>query len=190
MLTMVFDPSIALLQYYVHKKSWSSVVPDFIHYISVLLELRAIAAKSDSGVKGSLHQLVVTMLWHTVYLSLTLVVPILAQEAACYAPNGDLANNETFVPCNKLGVEQAGVFSSCCALDGPLKERDTCSSSGLCINRQGQPRRGFCTDKSWKSKACVHVCMDFEVRGIKQRALHNFTADDVWLNRAAAMSPA
>ncbi|OLN96434.1 hypothetical protein CCHL11_00678 [Colletotrichum chlorophyti] len=79
-----------------------------------------------------------------------------AQGASCYAPNGDLANNETYVPCNKLGINQAGVFSSCCALDGPPEQRDICSSSGLCINRQGQPQRGFCTDKTWKSKACVH----------------------------------
>ncbi|OHX00959.1 hypothetical protein CSPAE12_00313 [Colletotrichum incanum] len=88
---------------------------------------------------------------------LGLIARVLAQEASCYAPNGELANNETYVPCNKLGINQAGVFSSCCALDGPPAQRDICSSSGLCINRQGQPQRGFCTDKTWKSKACNHT---------------------------------
>ncbi|KAK1989819.1 hypothetical protein LX36DRAFT_465588 [Colletotrichum falcatum] len=94
-----------------------------------------------------------------------LVARVLAQEAACYAPNGDLADNETYVPCNKLGINQAGVFSSCCALDGPAEQRDICSSSGLCINRQGQPQRGFCTDKTWKSKACNQVCTDAATGG-------------------------
>ncbi|TDZ23969.1 hypothetical protein Cob_v003413 [Colletotrichum orbiculare MAFF 240422] len=91
-----------------------------------------------------------------------LAVGVTAQEAKCYAPNGDLANNETYVPCNKLGINQAGVFSSCCALDGEPSQRDICSTSGLCINRQGQPQRGFCTDETWNSKACVHVCMTDE----------------------------
>ncbi|KAF6842756.1 hypothetical protein CMUS01_02749 [Colletotrichum musicola] len=92
--------------------------------------------------------------------ALSLVAGVAAQEATCYAPNGDIADNHTYVPCNKLGINQAGIFSSCCALDGPVEERDICASSGLCINRQGQPQRGFCTDKDWKSKACVQVCMD------------------------------
>lgn len=106
------------------------------------------------------------MLASLLMAALGLAARVLAQEAACYAPNGDLANNETYVPCNKLGINQSGVFSSCCALDGPPDQRDTCSSSGLCINRQGQPQRGYCTDRTWKSKACNHVCTDVQVRGV------------------------
>jgi len=98
-------------------------------------------------------------------VALSLVTRVLAQEAACYAPNGDLADNQTYVPCNKLGINQAGVFSSCCALDGPAEQRDICSTSGLCINRQGQPQRGYCTDRTWKSKACNHVCTSIETGG-------------------------
>ncbi|KAK1989143.1 hypothetical protein LZ30DRAFT_776311 [Colletotrichum cereale] len=105
------------------------------------------------------------MLVSLLAVGLGLTTRVLAQEAACYAPNGDLADNETYVPCNKLGINQAGVFSSCCALDGPPGQRDICSSSGLCINRQGQPQRGFCTDKTWKSKACNHVCTKVENGG-------------------------
>ncbi|KAK1494124.1 hypothetical protein CCUS01_13791 [Colletotrichum cuscutae] len=101
-----------------------------------------------------------------VVLSLSLYsLGVLSQEASCYAPDGTLADNETYVPCNKLGINQAGVFSSCCALDGPPEQRDICSSSGLCINRQQQPQRGFCTDKTWKSKACNHVCTDIQTGG-------------------------
>lgn len=105
------------------------------------------------------------MLVSLVVVALGVTVRVFAQEASCYAPNGDLANNETYVPCNKLGINQAGVFSSCCALDGPPDQRDICSSSGLCINRQGQPQRGYCTDKTWKSKACNHVCTDIQTGG-------------------------
>ncbi|OBR13190.1 hypothetical protein CH63R_01916 [Colletotrichum higginsianum IMI 349063] len=105
------------------------------------------------------------MLASLLMAALGLAARVLAQEAACYAPNGDLANNETYVPCNKLGINQSGVFSSCCALDGPPDQRDTCSSSGLCINRQGQPQRGYCTDRTWKSKACNHVCTDVQTGG-------------------------
>ncbi|WYZ39775.1 hypothetical protein EsH8_IV_000116 [Colletotrichum jinshuiense] len=105
------------------------------------------------------------MLVSLLAVALGLSLRVFAQEASCYAPNGDLANNETYVPCNKLGINQAGVFSSCCALDGPPEQRDICSTSGLCINRQGQPQRGFCTDKTWKSKACVHVCVDAQSGG-------------------------
>ncbi|KAF6836219.1 hypothetical protein CMUS01_05476 [Colletotrichum musicola] len=97
--------------------------------------------------------------------ALGLATKVLAQEQACYAPNGDIADNSTYIPCNKLGINQVGYFSSCCALDGDVEEQDVCSSSALCINRQGKPMRGFCTDMTWKSNACVPVCMDEESGG-------------------------
>ncbi|KAK8091300.1 hypothetical protein PG994_000805 [Apiospora phragmitis] len=88
-------------------------------------------------------------------LALGLVSCITAQEVACWAPDGKTeANNNTYVPCNKLGIQQDGIFSSCCALDGPAEKRDTCSSTGLCNGFDRRLRRGFCTDKTWKSKAC------------------------------------
>jgi hypothetical protein len=83
-----------------------------------------------------------------------------AQEVPCYAPDGKtVAPNDSFVPCNKLGVTQRGVFSSCCLLDGEPDNRDLCATSGLCLNR-GIVRREYCTDPSWTSPACVKLCVD------------------------------
>ncbi|GAW14076.1 hypothetical protein ANO14919_034680 [Xylariales sp. No.14919] len=85
-----------------------------------------------------------------------------ADEVRCWAPDGKtLADNETVVPCNKLGIQQDGVYSSCCRLDGDLGQRDYCTTSGLCLSTlDGVLRREYCTDKSWKSPACVNVCTD------------------------------
>lgn len=81
-------------------------------------------------------------------------------QVTCFAPDGvTVADNETYVPCNKLGITQQGVHSSCCRLDGPAQDRDLCASTGLCIN-DGIIKRGYCTDKTWKSPACVNVCTD------------------------------
>ncbi|KAI0021547.1 hypothetical protein F4780DRAFT_737812 [Xylariomycetidae sp. FL0641] len=83
-----------------------------------------------------------------------------ADEVACYAPDGvTLGNNESFVPCNKLGITQTGVYSSCCRLDGDPAQRDLCATTGLCLNG-GVIYREYCTDKTWKSPACVSVCTD------------------------------
>ncbi|CAM1504265.1 Fc.00g018560.m01.CDS01 [Cosmosporella sp. VM-42] len=88
-----------------------------------------------------------------------------AAEVVCYAPDGETrAPNETYVPCNKLGITQSGVFSSCCRLDGNATDRDLCTTSGLCLNR-GIVQREFCTDRTWKSPACVNVCTDPESGG-------------------------
>lgn len=85
-----------------------------------------------------------------------------AAEVQCWAPDGKtLADNETVVPCNKLGIQQDGVYSSCCRLDGDAEQRDYCLTSGLCVSRLDNVyRREFCTDKLWKSPACVNVCTD------------------------------
>ncbi|KAH8165164.1 hypothetical protein CIB48_g3094 [Xylaria polymorpha] len=79
-----------------------------------------------------------------------------ADEVQCWAPNGKtLADNETVVPCNKLGIQQEGVYSSCCRLDGDANQRDYCTTSGLCLSTfDGVLRREYCTDKTWKSPAC------------------------------------
>ncbi|KAK8050919.1 hypothetical protein PG993_002304 [Apiospora rasikravindrae] len=93
-------------------------------------------------------------------LAIGLVSCVAAQEVECWAPDGKTrADNETYVPCNKLGIQQDGIFSSCCALDGTPDKRDTCTSLGLCSGADRRLRRGFCTDKTWKSKACVDVCI-------------------------------
>lgn len=88
-----------------------------------------------------------------------------ADEVTCFAPDGQtLGDNETYVPCNKLGITQDGVFSMCCALDGPVDERDLCTSTGLCL-RGSVLSRAYCTDENWQSDACVKVCMDEESGG-------------------------
>ncbi|KAI0451269.1 hypothetical protein F5B21DRAFT_487808 [Xylaria acuta] len=90
-----------------------------------------------------------------------------ADEVRCWAPDGKtLADNETVVPCNKLGIQQEGVYSSCCRLDGDANQRDYCTPSGLCLSTfDGALRREYCTDKTWKSPACVNVCTDPENDG-------------------------
>jgi hypothetical protein len=94
----------------------------------------------------------------------SLPVSVSADEVNCFAPDGKtLADNETYVPCNKLGITQEGVYSSCCNLDGKSGERDLCTTTGLCLNK-GILFRGYCSDKSWESDACVKVCMDEAVR--------------------------
>lgn len=88
---------------------------------------------------------------------------VLGDEKACYAPDGvTLANNETYVPCNKLGITFEGAHSSCCRLDGDPDERQTCALNGLCKKGNDQ-YRGYCTDQSWNDDACVKVCMDESV---------------------------
>ncbi|RYC62588.1 hypothetical protein CHU98_g3626 [Xylaria longipes] len=81
-----------------------------------------------------------------------------ADEVQCWAPDGKtLADNETVVPCNKLGIQQEGVYSSCCRLDGDANQRDYCTTSGLCLSTfDGVLRREYCTDKTWKSPACIN----------------------------------
>ncbi|KAK4160570.1 hypothetical protein QBC43DRAFT_359278 [Cladorrhinum sp. PSN259] len=93
-------------------------------------------------------------------------------EPTCYAPDGKtIADPSLFAPCNRLGITQAGVHSSCCQLngnstlsEGPSSSRDLCAITGLCLNN-GVVRRGFCTDPSWKSPACVRVCDDVSAGG-------------------------
>ncbi|CAI0641934.1 unnamed protein product, partial [Colletotrichum noveboracense] len=86
------------------------------------------------------------------------ILAVSGQEVACCAMHGEVGDNETWIPCNKLGIVQSGVFSSCCMLDGPPELRDICDKSGFCINSEGQFRTGLCTDKTWKSKTCVQAC--------------------------------
>lgn len=94
-------------------------------------------------------------------LVLGLVACASAQEVPCWAPDGKTrSDNDTYVPCNKLGIQQNDVFSMCCALDGTPEDRDICSASGLCSDRQNRLTRAYCTDKTWKSDACLKICID------------------------------
>lgn len=104
------------------------------------------------------------------------ILAVSGQEVTCYALNGDIGDNTTWVPCNKLGLTQSGVFSSCCILDGPNESRDVCDKSGLCIDSEGNYRTGLCTDRTWNSKACVRECVNEEVSQ-SNRLLGNLKAD-------------
>ncbi|KAF6830453.1 hypothetical protein CPLU01_07379 [Colletotrichum plurivorum] len=105
------------------------------------------------------------MLVSLLAVAFSLITFAATQEATCYAPNGDIADNKTCVPCNKLGINQQGIYSSCCALEGQHETRQTCLTSGLCEDSSGQLYRGFCTDRTWRSKACTSICMGDESSG-------------------------
>ncbi|KAH0558911.1 hypothetical protein GP486_004460 [Trichoglossum hirsutum] len=82
---------------------------------------------------------------------LVLSVPLLATaDPQCYYPNGLVALDYAYVPC------QGTTFSSCCI----PSEGDVCLSNGLCYYSKGQyPFRGACTDKTWTSDACPKYCI-------------------------------
>ncbi|KAK1750177.1 hypothetical protein QBC47DRAFT_126107 [Echria macrotheca] len=86
-------------------------------------------------------------------------------EVKCYAPDGSVAPNSTILPCNNLGITETGVVSSCCQLGGSGDGiKDLCAATGLCLD-DGVVRRGYCTDPTFKSKACVGVCVDLSAGG-------------------------
>ncbi|KAI1818096.1 hypothetical protein GGS20DRAFT_389503 [Poronia punctata] len=101
-------------------------------------------------------------------------------EVQCWAPDGiTLADNETVVPCNKLGIQQNGVHSSCCRLDGDARQRDFCTTAGLCLNTHDSAlRREYCTDKTWKSPACVNICTDPEDGGSRNSSVKMTACSD------------
>ncbi len=106
-----------------------------------------------------MHPLAAASLYALFGLLVSLLLHAQTVEVPCYAPDGrTIAPNDSFVPCNKLGITQTGAASSCCLLDGD-QPRDLCASTGLCINN-GILRREFCTDKTWQNPACVKVCTD------------------------------
>ena len=106
----------------------------------------------------------------SLYVIFTIAISFLLHaqtaEVSCFAPDGKtVAPNDSFVPCNKLGITQVGAASSCCLLDGDVGARDLCASTGLCVNG-GIIRREFCTDRTWSNPACVKVCTDPSVRKV------------------------
>ncbi|KAK7975982.1 hypothetical protein PG989_014445 [Apiospora arundinis] len=86
----------------------------------------------------------------------------------CYAPDGTAASDGSYMPCSF-----SGAVSMCCPTNSSGNgnggnsgdprtsggSRDTCTEGGLCIGQaDGKTRRGYCTDQSWKSSACVNIC--------------------------------
>ncbi|KAL2104526.1 hypothetical protein VUR80DRAFT_172 [Thermomyces stellatus] len=74
----------------------------------------------------------------------------------CYAPDGVTLADNSYRPCNNLGLTtRRGAASACCRLNAVPDTRELCDASGLCV--QGDiVRRGFCTDSSWEDVACVN----------------------------------
>ncbi|KAK7942820.1 uncharacterized protein PG986_011933 [Apiospora aurea] len=102
------------------------------------------------------------------------VVPLVFGQqfsATCYAPDGTPASDGSYIPCNF-----SDGASMCCPTNssssssngnggdprsGGGGSRDSCTEGGLCIGQyDGKTRRGYCTDQSWKSSACVNICTD------------------------------
>lgn len=81
-------------------------------------------------------------------------------EIPCFAPDGETLADDSYRPCNNLGLSTSrGAASSCCRLNAVPDTREVCDASGLCV--QGDiVRRGFCTDSTWEADACVAFCMD------------------------------
>ncbi|KAK7991804.1 hypothetical protein PG996_013184 [Apiospora saccharicola] len=104
-----------------------------------------------------------------VLIPICLVPTVFGQQfsATCYAPDGTAASDGSYMPCNFNGGA-----SMCCPTNGTSNgngsngdprsgggSRDTCTEGGLCIRQSdGKTRRGYCTDQSWKSSACVSIC--------------------------------
>jgi hypothetical protein len=138
------------------------VLSCFLLALQVLCKLALLSTLPNSH-RHSHFRMQVNMI--SALLIASLACGAIADEVSCWAPDGATkADNTTYVPCNKLGIEQHGVFSSCCQLDGKPEERDLCTTRGLCL-RNGVTSRGYCTDKTWKSAACVNVCTSDEDGG-------------------------
>lgn len=74
--------------------------------------------------------------------------------ASCYFPNGTDRNiglsSELYQAC-----DGGGKHSMCCQ-----RNHDRCRSDGLCVNSQNNEIwRESCTDPTWRSPACVRLCV-------------------------------
>lgn len=84
-----------------------------------------------------------------------------SSAAACFLPNGTDRNTlpgtrpGDFLPCDATAK-----VSMCCAI-GRQKDLDICLPGGLCKNKEtGVHWRESCTDKNWKSSACIKLFVD------------------------------
>ncbi|KAI9167932.1 hypothetical protein HJFPF1_04073 [Paramyrothecium foliicola] len=88
-------------------------------------------------------------------IALLIAQPNTHVQAACYYPNGDVAQNDR--PCR-----DDTAHSACCA------HGYVCLSNGICqATELRQPNRklarGSCTDKDWRSSDCPAFCIDPDV---------------------------
>ncbi|KAI9854408.1 MAG: hypothetical protein M1813_001257 [Trichoglossum hirsutum] len=90
------------------------------------------------------------------FLLLVLSLSLLATADQCYYPNGLIAADYNYVPCEGTS------YSSCCI----PSEGDVCLSNGLCYYPKGAyPFRGACTDRSWSSDSCPKYCVNTNPKG-------------------------
>lgn len=81
----------------------------------------------------------------TLLALLSVVQSAAVSTQKCYWPSG----NE--MSAGNLACSSSKT-SMCCA------ETDACTLSGYCLGSNGFPYRGGCTDKTWKSSACLQTC--------------------------------
>lgn len=88
------------------------------------------------------------MIWIVLYGSIS--VHFSSVAADCYFPNGLL--NELYQPCDR-----SNEHSMCCG----TRELDRCRNDGLCFDAPNNDIwRGSCTDPTWKSPACIKLCVE------------------------------
>ncbi len=81
--------------------------------------------------------------------------------ANCFVPNGtDRSTFPGIGPRDYLPCDATAEVSMCCAI-GRQGVVDKCLPGGLCKNPDnGYYYRESCTDKTWKSSACVKLFVD------------------------------
>ena len=102
-------------------------------------------------------------------------------SSQCYAPDGTLSSNNSYLPC----VSTIGIHSMCCLLNattldgsGQPPNIDSCLPSGQCSTPTTYSR-DFCTDQTWKSPNCLNVCTDGAVSLFSFYLLANSEIDKV-----------
>lgn len=87
-------------------------------------------------------------------------------NATCFTPDGktfaDPSDPNDYYSACPTSLDNDGIYM-CCKTLGGFEEK--CSSQGLCA-RPNNPSdgevqglyRGSCTDPSWSSSSCVHLC--------------------------------
>lgn len=86
---------------------------------------------------------------HPTLLLLLGVLPLALAQAKCYYPEGNVATDDIYYPCNGVNT----TFSQCCLLD----DGDRCLPNGLCYyGKRKYDYRSACSDKSWET--CSNAC--------------------------------
>ena len=74
-------------------------------------------------------------------------------HADCFRPNGT-DRNDGISPPSYVSCSTTTQFSMCCR----TASGDECRNDGLCL-KNGQLWRESCTDPTWKSEACIKLCV-------------------------------